>query len=60
MAEQLKITVHYMCILGVILDFYGCMYLRYLWEKNRLFTEIKRTFFREISVFLLYIFLHKL
>ena len=59
MTKQLKITVYPMCILGVILVFQGCMYLQYLWEKSLLFTEINHVLFRAISVFLMYILLHK-
>ena len=60
MTKHLKIMVHYMCILGVILVLQGCIHLQYLSEKKRLFTEIKHVLFREISVFLMFIFLHKL
>ena len=49
-----------MCILAVILVFQACIHMQYLWGKNWLFTEIKHVLFSEISVFLMYIFLHKL
>ena len=58
--KQPKIMVHSMCILGVILVFQVCIHMQYLWGKNWLFTEIKHVLFNEISVFLMYIFLHKL
>ena len=59
MAKQPKIMVHSMCILGVISVFQVCIHIVICGE-NWLFTEIKHVLFSEISVFLMYIFLHKL
>ena len=59
MTKQLQIIVYCMCILGVMLIFKG-VFICNICGKNWLFTEIKHVLFSEISVFLRYIFLHKL
>ena len=60
MTKQLEIAVPYMCILGVILVFSRVYVFAIFVKINGLFTELKFKKFREISAFLMYIFIHKL